>query len=226
MMLRRRNLMAQKTGYSLDSYVHDSTIIWLDGIENTRKGHNAEAAEWEDLSGPYSFTKTSNFSFGDSHILATGKIESKYGVKVPAEYTLEIVYQYTGSTNYGIGLMEIAPMFRGRKSTVSWWARRKPDSSDESRLYYDRTFDINALNSVAITQNAGGGKSYCNGVMGKKNANVYTNNNYQKFCNYTESEVMTGKIYAIRLHSRALTDAELAHNFAVDKQRFGIKEVS
>ena len=226
MMLRRRNLMAQKTGYSLDSYVHDSTIILLDGIENTRKGHNAEAAEWEDLVGPYSFTKTSNFSFGDSHILATGKIESKYGVKVPAEYTLEIVYQYTGSTNYGIGLMEIAPMFRGRKSTVSWWARQKPDSSDESRLYYDRTFDINALNYVAITQNAGGGKSYCNGVMGKKNANVYTNNNYQKFCNYTESEVMTGKIYAIRLHSRALTDAELAHNFAVDKARFGIKEVS
>ena len=226
MMLRRRNLIAQKTDYSLDSYVNDSAIIWLDGIENTRKGHNAEAAEWEDLAGPYNFTKTNSFSFGDNYILATGGIESKYGIKVPAEYTLEIVYQYTGSTNYGIGLMGIAPMFRGRKSTVSWWARQNPDSSDASRLYYDSTFDINGLNSIAITQNAGGGKSYCNGIMKKKNANVYTNNNYQKVCNYTESEVMTGKIYAIRLYSRALTDAELAHNFAVDKARFGIKEVS
>ena len=207
--------------YSIDNYVKDSLIIWLDGIKNTRSGHDANATEWSDLVGPYSFTKTNAFSFGDNCILVTGQIDSKYGVIVPDEYTLEIIYQYNGSTNYGIGLIDISPMFRGRRDTVSWWARQNPDSGDTTRLYYHK-FEINAPHSIAITQNANGGKCYYNGILKKSNSSVFSNSKYQKICNYIGSEVMRGKIFAIRLHKRALTDKELAVNYKIDKHRFGI----
>ena len=207
--------------YSLDNYVKDSLMLWLDGIENTKNGHNANATEWEDLVGPYGFTKTSAFSFGDNHILATGKIDSKYGAIIPSEYTLEIIYQYNGTGNYGIGFIENSPMFRGRRDTVSWWARKSPDTSDSTRLYYNK-FEINASHSIVITQNANGGKCYYNGVLKQSNSDIFSNSNYQKICNYTSSEVMTGKIYAVRLYKRALTDKEIMQNYEIDKHRFGI----
>jgi hypothetical protein len=33
------------------SYVQDGLVLWLDGIDNTRNGHDPNATEWEDLSG-------------------------------------------------------------------------------------------------------------------------------------------------------------------------------
>ena len=34
------------------------------------------------------------------------------------------------------------------------------------------------------------------------------------------AEAMRGNVYAMRMYGRALTDAEAAHNYAVDKARF------
>lgn len=48
---------------SASSYVEDGLVLWLDGINNTRSGHDASASGWEDLSGsgfdfvPYSTGK-------------------------------------------------------------------------------------------------------------------------------------------------------------------------
>ena len=155
--------------------------------------------------------------------MVTGQIDSKYGAIVPAEYTLEVIYQYNGNTNYGIGFVQNAPLLRGRQSQASWWSRQSSDNTTY-RLYYDKAFEINAPHSIAITQNSDGAKCFYNGAFKNRNANVFSDSNYQKFRNYIGTEVMTGKIFAIRLHKRALTDAELAQNYEVDKQRFGLTE--
>lgn len=214
-----------KYEYSIDNYVKDSLMIQLDGIKNTRSGHNANAVEWEDLVGPYGFTKTDKFSFSDNCILVTGQIESKYGVIVPDEYTLEIIYQYSGNANYGIGMEQFSPIFRGRRDTVSWWARQTPDNGDSTRLYYGSKLTVNILHSITITQNANGGKCYYNGILKKSNSDVFSYNGYQKIRNYIGSEVMTGKIYTIRLHKRALTDKEIMQNYEIDKIRFNIPKI-
>ena len=206
-------------------YVQDSLIMRLDGILNTRKGHDANATVWEDLVGLYNFTKTNAFTFGDNCVLVTGQIDSKYGVIVPDEYTLEIIYQYSGNANYGIGMEQFSPMFRGRRDTVSWWARQNPDTSDSTRLYYGSKFEINAPRSIAITQNADGCKCYQNGVFKNNKSSVYTSGSYQKIRNYIGTEVMTGKIFAIRLHKRALTDAEIMQNYEIDKNRFDTPKI-
>ena len=180
---------------------------------------------WEDLVGPYSFIKTNSFSFGDNCILTTGGIDSKYGVIVPAEYTLEVIYQYNGNTNYGIGFVQNAPLLRGRQSQASWWARQNSDNATY-RLYYDKAFEINAPHSIAITQNSDGARCYYNGTFKNRNSNVFSDSNYQKFRNYIGTEVMTGKIFAIRLHKRALTNEEIAQNFEIDQARFGLTETA
>ena len=86
--------------------------------------------------------------------------------------------------------------------------------------------EINAPRSIAITQNANGCKCYQNGVFKNNKSSVYTSGSYQKIRNYIGTEVMTGKIFAIRLHKRALTDAELAQNYEIDKARFGLTETA
>ena len=39
------------------SYIKDGLVLWLDGIQNSRSGHNSALTKWEDLSGnKYDFT--------------------------------------------------------------------------------------------------------------------------------------------------------------------------
>lgn len=46
-MIRRRSLI----GSSTSQYIKDGLVLWLDGINNTRTGHNENATDWQDLSG-------------------------------------------------------------------------------------------------------------------------------------------------------------------------------
>ena len=55
------------------SYITDGLVLWLDGIQNTRSGHNASATTWEDLSGnQYYFTASSTPVWADDHCVFNG----------------------------------------------------------------------------------------------------------------------------------------------------------
>lgn len=207
-------------------YVQDSLILWLDGIKNTRDGHNAEATVWEDLVGDVNFTKTANFSFGDNCILPTGKMDSDNTIVVPNEFTMEVVYQFTGGNNYHtIGFSEVYPRFKGRKSgMLPRWMIASGTWADG--LEYTYALDLDATHSVAVSQNSDGRKCYHNGVFNSGDSVVATYNSAQTLQNYDRSEILTGKIFAIRLYNRSLTDEELAQNYEIDKQRFGIAETA
>lgn len=40
----------------------------------------------------------------------------------------------------------------------------------------------------------------------------------------TYSKWLNGKVYSVRIYNRALTDEEVAHNYEIDKERFGIED--
>ena len=207
-------------------YVQDSLIMRLDGILNTRKGHNSEATVWEDLIGDVNFTKTSNFSFGDNCILVTYRINSDNTIVVPDEFTMEVIYQYGGSDLHTIGFSGRFPFFKGRRDLDSpWWLRATNDW--KKGLRYTESFGINATHSIALTQNSEGGKCYHNGVLSASDSNVVTYSSEQELRNHDNNgEILTGKIFAIRLYKRALTDEELMQNYKVDQARFGLTETA
>ena len=62
-LLMRRREMALQSGDPFQNYVFDDLFLFYDGILNTRHGHDASSANWEDLSGnnrdvPYASAKT------------------------------------------------------------------------------------------------------------------------------------------------------------------------
>ena len=211
--------------YSIDSYVQDSLIMQLDGIKNTRSGHNSEASVWEDLVGNVNFTKTNYLSFGDNCILVNYRINSDNTIVVPDEFTMEVIYQYDGSNHHTIGFSGRFPFFKGRRDLESpWWLRATIDR--KKGLRYTDSFGINATHSIALTQNSEGGKCYHNGVLSASNSNVATYSSEQNLINHDNNgEVLTGKIFAIRLYKRALTAEELAQNYEIDKIRFNLPKI-
>ena len=212
--------------YSVDSYVQDSLIMQLDGIKNTRSGHNAEATVWEDLIGNVNFTKTNYFSFGDNCILVNYRINSDNTIVVPDEFTMEVIYQYDGDSLHTIGFSGRFPFFKGRRDLERpWWLRATNDW--RKGLHYTDSFGINATHSIALTQNSEGGKCYHNGILSASDSNVVTYSSEQSLKNSdSDKEVLTGKIFAIRLYKRSLTAEELAQNYKIDQSRFVLTETA
>lgn len=205
-------------GYT--DYVTDGLVVYLDGIQNTKAGHNIDSIIWEDLVGNMDVS-LSNFAFGENFIDVTGYIQTplKTALIVPDEYTMEIVYHYTGTTYHQCGFSGSNPMFKGRPSNAKSWWNRGTGKSDE-RIYYPEIYDINAPQSMAMSQDSTGGIIYHNGVQVYNDDKVFSNQTNQQLVISGKTESMIGKIFAIRFYSRKLTAEEVYHNYTVDKRRF------
>lgn len=229
-------------------YVTNGLVLWLDGEYNTRSGHVTNLSTWEDLSGnnfdfnvigPYininqysSLTANSNnVPFNKTYTLRnTSDILQTYAPASVAG-TLEIVCENNDGT---IGCA-FSMYNRASNPGKGLWYR--PSSSEiltslnQDNYYSSGIPMINSISSISIIYPGE-----------QKNASVVYRNGHQQTLSssqgtmaqsvagsiggryYNETEYsLNGKVYAIRLYNRILSEEEILKNYQLDVDRFGIE---
>ena len=227
MMLKRRNLMAQKTGYSLDSYVHDRIVSFAD-------------AEWgldgstlKNLAGDdYGMTIIGSLPYADKGLTFNGTADNY--INVPeftelantAEVTFEMAMNLTniGNTQRLLYL----------KNFFEFFVRNGKINTDlhfdgEPRENLQGTANTGFITFAAVFKANSYQRLFINGVKVANTSavspsSVPTSGTIGAGSGYPTAD--GSKFYNMRVHKRALTDEELAQNYEVDRARFGITEVS
>ena len=243
MMLGARNGAWAKSGGGVPTasdYVQDGLIAMWDGIENAGLGvHDPSATIWKDLVGGYdvsnsysNMTWTDNgYSFGnivDNFFYRSSATEILDTVKSKL-FTMEVVRSsYSPITNAGFislggNSRRNIMIFDGKSNTIIdiscifLGANTGSAGITGSNLSFVRTF-VGDGSSILIYTNSTGGIS---GQFGK-----ISNNDSQLYIgriSYTVGNtVCNGIVNSIRFYSRALTAAEIAHNYEIDKARFNL----
>ena len=217
-------------------YIQDGLVAWFDAENNTGNGHVASTAQWKNLAGSdfaYTYDNTA-MSFEDNYISFT-----YYQTKTPEfafwrpndGLTFEVVCVATypiGSSqaplisNFsGIGYgLQNASFTNGIGMTInngSWQDMNIVSTSDwnTSKIYtITGTYDGTAM------------KGYADGVLTNTNSTSGTaQSDYSVLrifgAKTSNWNLLSGKVYCVRVYNRALTAEEVAHNRAIDLQRFG-----
>ena len=209
-------------------YVSDGLIMYLDGICNTRNGHDTTATVWEDLIGNYDLTVSnySSYTWEDNHFIGlgnggylnTGKTW-KYFNSLNDDITIEIVTY--------IDCDKTSPLWRG----LAGWHSGSDGTNFQNDQGGGRMQTLgelpvseadNTISTVSYTRFNG---SFLNGIWKTNNSNIPSGINSNQtvvFGNsYGQSRGWNDSIYCIRMYNRSLTPEEIAYNHNIDVERFG-----
>lgn len=215
-MMTRRGAIAQKI-LTIDDYVSSGIVFWLDGIKNTRGGHNASSTTWQDLTSTHrDMTYNRSAVIGDDYCILNGKSTITRMSSIPTSYTIEVVCEKNTSlemlmpwrgNNYGTVYFEqSAIMFRASGAGAAAVAGiLMEEGINTYTARGNSNFRVNGR--TATTKNISRGAS--------------TTGNFMSYYTSTYPWVVTKKIYAIRIYNRTLTDNEVIKNSQVDLARFG-----
>ena len=221
--------------YTSESYVQDGLVGQWDGIDNVGVGlHDATTNYWVDLtgqsgdfaviSGVASFTGN-GLKKNASGVMATNvTANARSGVR-----TIEVVV--SGAPNSGW----VNAFFITKNQTVSFNNDRTGGNRDyffDNSNFGWRTLQKPAQETVAViyTNATAAGKCYQNGAAptGSKTSNYWGAPSGSSAMHIGGRTGQTGNdystkgytIHAVRLYSRALTDAEIRQNATIDQIRF------
>ena len=213
-------------------YVQDGLIAMWDGIENAGWGtHDASATAWKDLVGNCDGT-SHNVSFGDDCAIFNGTSSrfdlasqtpfSSTNLQIEAVIQLATPYQASTVVNAG-GNMPCFTISTSAQKIVTYaqptgnplyplWPLDITKASSLSVAYQNKTSNAAYQDAVAKIQNGVGGVNDESSVakIGARRAG----GNYGQY--------FKGRIYCLRVYSRALTAEEIARNYAIDKARFNL----
>ena len=213
-LLRRRELLLRAAAApGINDYVHDSMLLWLDGIENTRSGHDAGAAKWEDLSGnamDYGYHASSVIA--DKYCQPNGGMMTSANLTITDGCTIEVV---VGIRTNGASQMITA---QGGQSGFTTWIGSGGNfffGAGNASKYCVPPKAINTFNSA----------HYANGEPVEFTALYASWSNAYRTRLFTYSSdtyrQCVSDVYALRVYSRELTAAEIRKNYEIDKLRFG-----
>ena len=226
-------------------YVGDGIILCLDGINNTRNGHDTNATVWEDLSGNNNdFVKVtsaqdplwSDNSFkgdGVNRALNNNKalLENATGCTVQVCYDIPQLYNYdwvfqSRKTNANpIGFQFAVDEFH-RTQTVFVNTIKKYSLND---LKKENVTDVN-IRTMGIALDDSVIEFSDNDEFFSENVDDQYINSVTPIDNYTigsaypwQSFYFKGNIYEIRMYNRKLSQAEQLYNYELDKERFNLE---
>jgi len=233
MLINLRNaLMTGKRTPTAKGYVQSGLVAMWDGIENAGWGtHDASATAWKDLVGNCDGT-SHNVSFGDDHAIFNGTSsrfdlasQTPFGstnLQIEAVIQLATPYQASTVVNAG-GNMPCFTISTSAQKIVTYaqptgnplyplWPLDITKASSLSVAYQNKTSNAAYQDAVAKIQDGFGGVIDDSSVA-KIGARLRGGQYGQYF---------KGRIYCLRVYSRALTADEIAANYAIDKARFGL----
>lgn len=238
---------AKNVNVSLDlPYVKSGLLLWYDGVYNGGLGiHNdgtsANKDIWKDLSGNNNDGQLVNFNHTSNGWLSNGLkfttlTDFVRMVPINTPYrTVEIVFERnevtTGQTvmvanyeNGGLGI-ELSNDKIGNEIYITGTgytgAFNSTSSVIDKRYYASATYDGTSLKGYV--QGINFNTLNISGVIGVAGANtIYVLNGNPSGINVQASSLRQ-TVYSVRIYDRALTPAEVAQNYAIDKARFGLE---
>ena len=214
-----------KAAPTAKSYVQDGLIVQLDGIENSGYGvHDANATVWKSLVGNYSASGVSgNFSWGDNALLSANVAAGAglgFGVSIPSfnYMTMEICYDAQSGSRYlvdsGFG-NQFAIL--SRDGAYLQFTSYRGIVKSSAAMYGQHCISYVYSGNSANSAYENGSPATLSSISNSWNPGSWSigtkNSRYNGF---------RGKMHSYRLYSRALTAAEIAANYAIDKERFNL----
>ena len=216
------------------NYVQDGLVAMWDGIENAGWGvHDNSATTWKDLIGGHVLNVDNGGSWADDCLVCDGTRRGAYGNNLTggAPLVVEAVVQATTASSWrilwhqgewrdGLRLTRCLVFYN---PTQLWLASAYGYTDVSTTIANKTTIHIDyASSGISHLSINGSDAAFSTGATSWYNTdggNVFafggassTSANYALAC----------KIYSFRLYSRALTADEIAHNYAVDKERFNL----
>ena len=212
-------------------YVADALVGMWDAEWNAGGGIHAATNTWKDLVGDRDLTVDQTYGAFKTnrgnclHISDCGTTGyAATGGVAPAFTTMEAVVKF--SDNYGQNstgaLICTGYEGRGMGQFSAGWIVMSTSSSNGSGVLGTGEFPTKFRYVTFVYTSGTTGRMFLDGaevsIAGQAPAGTSATN-------YLSMRIGNGKtmdIYALRLHSRALTDAEIAANYAIDKARFNL----
>ena len=208
-------------------YIQDGLIAMWDGIENAGWGvHDSAAATWVDLAGGLDLTMLVNGRWGSNCVVANGAVLAKRtcSLLMSSLVCCEVVVSQ-GTANKMQG-------------TVVWFDNGKKKDQKyfcmENEMVYSKygnyAFNLGRANSYSLNWN--NIVCYGDGVLLGRVSHEYNPDAVGGEIVIGSRAVFMGsygfylssgiKIHSIRIYNRTLTYDEIAHNYDIDKERFGL----
>lgn len=248
MLINLRNaLMAGKRKPTAKDYVQNGLIAMWDGIENAGWGiHDPNATTWKDLIGSYDGTVGANVVVMDNCMSFNGNKGEANAVKVgkvtfgsPQFVTFETVFIKDHDEEVSVYDEAVFGQTESKTSMVSMFVKskmkvqyKKLGASTDSAIEYGSTpFGMREMMSASFRYASDKIQLFKDGVvmssrtndstpidMSSASYNFYIGGDAYKPEEYT----LIGRVFNLRIYSRALTADEIAANYAIDKARFGL----
>lgn len=249
MLIGLRNAILAGGGrdYDVQDYVGFGTsdlLCFYDGIRNVDASsqHSMSAARWRDLVSGMGLTKYSSASWDKDCRIYSGGNEYRYISQAMADslnnqnYTIEFIVKpdrNTGADWLCMGSQYASPDVRDRiQGLTSNKTVRYIQNAPGYNIVWQASYNDDEIIHLCATQDSPtSGRVFYNGAESIitrdfsapswNKTHFFVIANEPMFRN-TSQYVLRGKVYAVRMYSRALTDAEAAANYAVDKARFNL----
>lgn len=210
-------------------YVTDGLLLWLDGVNNTRNGHDTTSTVWEDLSGNnYDFSsQNGNAVWGADHCAFNGTFYLEGAYVFYSAYTVEVCYQ---SNNTQLCI------FTSGGNQVP--ANNPPGSpgifENNAQIGFGRMNGFGTLNAAFFQKPSNllsisyGNQTTINGTVcsavrtGTLNETREIKSRIGNRLDGSTKYRNAFKLFSVRFYNRVLSLEEIAQNYAVDKLRFGV----
>ena len=213
--------------------------MW-DGIWNAGWGvHDPNVTTWKDLagsaeaelvSGQPTWENTSYAFGGSTYFRIDSTVPAEAVLEMP--YTVEVVFRGTGNSNGNGGIIGFGGATDTGNPRTFWiWERSSSyqyliDSIQTAQGNWgvSQTWDKSSAYVFQFVVTANEASFFVNGSVYQtrfpsETTQTPTSSYLGKIGNYG---ICQSSLHSVRIYSRALTVEEIAHNYAVDKQRFNL----
>lgn len=220
---------------SARSYVNDGLVAMWDGIENAGWGtHDPNATVWKDLVSGTSMSLPSGVSVSESAINFSSNASLSYPISSAlasalgsADVTIEFcgkIVPYNAITNRIIFITSGTEIYiytpRSTTSSQNYLFYNYYGRSNSTANMLDANGECEGTIALTCATNGMNGVRYKNGS--EVNSATFTTIPSSVPTSLTSSLMTGARVNRISIYSRALTAAEIAANYAVDKARFNL----
>lgn len=217
---------------TIDSYVHDSANLFLDGIWNAGiEEHSDTLTAWVDLSGHCQPTPLgSGNTLEEKCVKSNGTNDGRMTVPdvAPVElpqFTIELVFRKDtdNMNNQVIAGRDYTKSYyvNTSRGSLSCWVGKSANTIGNIMT--------NKIYSFQLTHTGSALNLFFNGqkiIDSKANTILSDTAKLNLFGYVGNNTTFEGSLFAVRIHRRALTDAEIQKNYQMDKRRFELTDVT
>lgn len=209
------------------AYVTSGLIHHWDAIDNTSSGHSFDTTTWKDLVGNVDLTKINGTWLSNALSLSSASTDAVYSDSLEdlTDATIEVCFKSTGAESVAFMTSQVSGTSSRR--FIVFTDNTIGVISASSKSYTNPESSISDVRYVACDYSSyNPNHVYVNGVETTQSNNThsfqYTGSHKMGVGGAGNSYRFTGEIYAIRIYNRALSSSEIAQNYAMDVQRFGL----